>query len=50
MLRFYGVSLFWAPLLPAAALVYLAATIDSAWRHWRGRGGEWKGRMQWQSR
>jgi hopene-associated glycosyltransferase HpnB len=50
MLRFYGVSLLWAPLLPAAALVYLAATIDSAWRHWRGRGGEWKGRVQWQSR
>jgi hopene-associated glycosyltransferase HpnB len=50
MLRFYGVSLFWAPLLPAAASVYLAATIDSAWRHWRGRGGEWKGRVQWQSR
>jgi len=50
MLRFYGVSLFWAPLLPAAALIYLAATVDSAWRHWRGRGGEWKGRVQWQSR
>jgi len=50
MLRFYGVSLLWAPLLPAAALVYLAATIASAWRHWQGRGGEWKGRVQWQSR
>lgn len=50
MLRFYGVSLLWAPLLPAAALVYLAATIDSAWRYWRGKGGEWKGRVQWQSR
>lgn len=50
MLRFYGRSLLWAPLLPAAASVYLAATIASAWRHWRGRGGEWKGRVQWQSR
>ena len=50
MLRFYGVSLLWAPLLPAAALVYLAATVASAWRHWQGRGGEWKGRVQWQSR
>ncbi|HEY1503193.1 MAG TPA: glycosyltransferase [Stellaceae bacterium] len=50
MLRFYNRSLLWAPLLPAAASVYLGATIASAWRHWRGRGGEWKGRMQWQSR
>jgi len=50
MLRFYGLTPLWAPLLPAAASVYLAATIDSAWRHWQGRGGEWKGRVQWQSR
>ncbi len=47
MQRLYGVSLLWAPLLPAVALVYLAATLDSARRHWRGRGGEWKGRVQW---
>jgi hopene-associated glycosyltransferase HpnB len=50
MLRFYRRSLLWAPLLPAAASVYLAATVASAWRYWRGRGGEWKGRVQWQSR
>jgi len=50
MLRFYGLSLAWAPLLPAAASVYLAAAVASAWRHWRGRGGEWKGRVQWQNR
>jgi hopene-associated glycosyltransferase HpnB len=50
MLRFYGRSLLWAPLLPAAASVYLGATIASAWRHWRGRGGQWKGRVQWQNR
>jgi hopene-associated glycosyltransferase HpnB len=50
MVWFYGLSPLWAPLLPAAALVYVGATIDSAWRHWRGRGGEWKGRVQWQSR
>jgi hopene-associated glycosyltransferase HpnB len=49
MLRFYGLSLLWAPLLPAVALVYLAATVDSARRHWRGVGGAWKGRVQWQS-
>jgi hopene-associated glycosyltransferase HpnB len=50
MLRFYGCSVAWAPALPAVALVYLAATLDSARRHWRGKGGEWKGRVQWQNR
>jgi hopene-associated glycosyltransferase HpnB len=49
MLRFYGLSSLWGPLLPAIAFVYLAATIDSARRHWRGMGGEWKGRTQWRS-
>jgi hopene-associated glycosyltransferase HpnB len=49
MLRFYGLSPLWAPLLPAIAFVYLAATVDSARRHWRGVGGEWKGRVQWRS-
>ena len=37
---------FWAPLLPAIALFYLCATLHSAWSHWRGRGGMWKGRAQ----
>jgi hopene-associated glycosyltransferase HpnB len=46
MLRFYRQPLLLAPLLPAIALVYTAATIDSALRHWRGRGGEWKGRIE----
>jgi hypothetical protein len=50
MLRFYRQSLLWAPLLPVIASVYLAATLDSARRHRRGRGGEWKGRVQWQGR
>lgn len=31
-------------LLPVAGVVYTAMTISSAWRHWRGRGGAWKGR------
>lgn len=35
-----------APLLPLAAALYSAMTLDSAWRHWRGRGGQWKGRVQ----
>jgi hopene-associated glycosyltransferase HpnB len=46
MLRFYRQSLIWAPLLPLTALFYLGATVDSARRHWMGRGGEWKGRIQ----
>jgi hypothetical protein len=44
MVRFYGQSLLWAPLLPLTALLYLWATVLSAWRFHRGRGGEWKGR------
>jgi hypothetical protein len=43
-LRYYRVSLLWAPLLPLIALFYMGATIHSAWSHWRGRGGLWKGR------
>ncbi|HYM02798.1 MAG TPA: glycosyltransferase [Stellaceae bacterium] len=49
MVRFYRLSPVWAPLLPAIALVYLAATFDSARRHWQAVGGEWKGRVQWRS-
>ena len=45
-LRFYGVSWGWGLALPAIAAVYLAFTLDSAWQHWRGRGGMWKGRAQ----
>jgi hopene-associated glycosyltransferase HpnB len=44
-LRRFGRSLLWAPLLPTVALFYNAATIGSAWRHYRGRGGQWKGRV-----
>ncbi|HEY0522080.1 MAG TPA: glycosyltransferase [Stellaceae bacterium] len=46
ILRFYGITFAWAPLLPAVAFIYLAATVDSARLHWRGKGGEWKGRVQ----
>ena len=38
---------FWlAPLLPLAALLYTAMTLDSARRYHSGRGGGWKGRAQ----
>ncbi|MBW4578452.1 MAG: glycosyltransferase [Tildeniella nuda ZEHNDER 1965/U140] len=31
--------------LPAIALLYTLMTLDSALRHWRGKGGAWKGRV-----
>ena len=46
ILRFYGRSLAWAPLLPLVALFYIFATVDSAVRYWAGRGGVWKDRVQ----
>ena len=45
-LRFYRLSLLWAPLLPAVALFYAAATISSAVAYHLGSGGMWKGRAQ----
>ncbi len=45
MLRRYRVASVWALALPAIASVYLAFTVESAWQHWRGRGGMWKGRV-----
>ena len=44
-LRFYRVSPLWGIALPGIAALYALYTIDSAWRHWRKRGGEWKGRV-----
>jgi hopene-associated glycosyltransferase HpnB len=44
-LRFYRLSRWWGFALPAIAAAYVVFTFDSAWRHWRGRGGEWKGRV-----
>jgi hopene-associated glycosyltransferase HpnB len=46
MLRFYRLSPLWGLALPAIALAYMAYTLDSAWQHARGRGGNWKGRAQ----
>lgn len=45
-LRYYRVSMLWAPLLPMIALFYVAATVDSWRRHQAGRSGEWKGRVR----
>jgi hopene-associated glycosyltransferase HpnB len=46
ILRFYRVSELWAVAFPLIAAVYLGFTLDSAFQHWRGRGGTWKGRSQ----
>lgn len=43
-LRLYGEPAAMALLLPAAAALFTLMTLDSARRHWRGRGGAWKGR------
>ncbi|MDF5716227.1 MAG: glycosyltransferase [Rhizonema sp. NSF051] len=44
-IRFYKCPLWLACCLPAIALLYNLMTIDSAWRHWQGQGGAWKGRV-----
>jgi hypothetical protein len=41
----YGLGPYWAFSLPVAALLYTAMTVDSAMRHRRGVGGQWKGRV-----
>lgn len=46
ILRLYRVSPLWALALPSIAAAYVAFTLDSAYQHWRGRGGLWKGRSQ----
>jgi predicted anti-sigma-YlaC factor YlaD len=43
---FYRLSPIWSPFLPIAAIFYAYATILSAMRYWKGRGGQWKGRVQ----
>jgi hopene-associated glycosyltransferase HpnB len=46
VLRYHQLPSWVAPFLPIVALFYLGATLDSARRHWLGRGGQWKGRVQ----
>ena len=43
-LRLYALNPFWMFSLPVAALLYTLMTLDSARRHYGGRGGAWKGR------
>ncbi|MBD2337540.1 glycosyltransferase [Calothrix sp. FACHB-156] len=44
-IRFYKCPPWLACCLPAIAFLYTLMTIDSAIRHWQGRGGAWKGRV-----
>jgi hopene-associated glycosyltransferase HpnB len=44
-LRFYRVSPLWGAALPGIALLYACYTLDSAYRHARRQGGQWKGRV-----
>jgi hopene-associated glycosyltransferase HpnB len=44
MLRLYRLSPLRAPGLPLIAMLYAAMTVDSARRHYAGRGAAWKGR------
>lgn len=43
-LKLYDQPILRALALPIAAFLYTLMTISSAWKHARGRGGQWKGR------
>lgn len=43
-LRLYQQNVLSGLLLPVAGFLYTLMTISSALRHWKGRGGAWKGR------
>jgi len=49
MLRYYRQPFVFAMVLPFTAGLYMLMTLDSARRHWQGKGGEWKGRVQQRS-
>ncbi len=45
ILNLYGRSSLWSFSLPGIAFLYTLMTLDSALRHWQGKGGAWKGRV-----
>jgi hopene-associated glycosyltransferase HpnB len=45
-LRLYRMSPLWGLALPAITLCYMLFTLDSALQFARGKGGQWKGRIQ----
>jgi hopene-associated glycosyltransferase HpnB len=46
ILRFYRLTPFWGLALPLIGAFYAAFTLESAFQHWSGKGGMWKGRAQ----
>lgn len=42
--KFYRLSTIWTLTLPVAATLFLAMTVESAIKYWRGIKAEWKGR------
>jgi hopene-associated glycosyltransferase HpnB len=44
-LRYYRLSPLWGVALPGIALLYMVYTLNSAYQHFRRRGGQWKGRV-----
>ena len=44
VVRFYRLPAWWVATLPAAAVLFLGMTLDSALGYWRGVRAEWKGR------
>jgi len=45
IIRFYRCPFWLAFCLPAIGFLYTLMTLDSARRHWQGKGGAWKGRV-----
>lgn len=43
-LRLYKAAPVVAPALPVAGALFTVFTVASAWRHWSGRAGTWRGR------
>lgn len=46
ILRYYARPRLWGLALPLITVLYLEFTLNSAYEHFRGRGGMWKGRAQ----
>jgi hypothetical protein len=44
-LRFYRLTPIRGIALTLFAMLYAFYTFDSAFKHWRRRGGQWKGRV-----
>ena len=41
-IKFYQLPFWYSFFLPIIALLYTLMTIDSARRHWQGKGGQWE--------